>query len=262
MDFAALSASGHRPRRMFFAVTLYLLGYLSFAYAALSVPATETPNIVGLFLSAIVGGAAGIIWIWAFGVGRTDNQALLRLILVGAVIDGVFNYSAVRLAKAGGPELGEALLLGVGNLGMMAAAVGAGLWVGRGLQKPNYLVMAAIVGAVTDIFSVYAGPSKNMLSSGFFPYISFHWGLISSGVVTEIIGAGDFIFLALYFFGARKFGLDDRKTLLAMIAGVGLGFITNLVFSLPVPALPFFAVALLVVHGRELKRQMQAVPAL
>lgn len=260
MNFAALLNSSFRPRRMFAALTLYLLGYLGFAYAALSLPATEDKNLI--FVSAMAGGIAGISWIWAFGMGSADDESVRRWVFGGAVVDAVFNYGGVLVARAGGAELGVALLHGVGNLGMMAVAIGAGLLVGRGLQKPNYLVMAAIVGAVTDIFSVYAGPSKITLGSGAFPYISFHWGLVSSGVVTEIVGAGDFIFLALYFFGARKFGLDDRQTLAAMIAGIALGFLTNLIFGIAVPALPFFAVALLVVHGRELKRQMQALPVL
>ena len=115
--------------------------------------------------------------------------------------------------------------------------------------------MAAIVG-VTDIFSVYAGPSKHIISSQAFLYFSYQWGVLGEGVI-PCVGAGDFIFLSLYFAGARRFGLNERKTLVAMIAAFGIGFLTLLVSPSGIPALPFMAALLLVVHGRELKAQMK-----
>jgi hypothetical protein len=135
------------------------------------------------------------------------------------------------------------------------AAISVGLLVGRGLQKPNYLIMAAIVGALTDIYSVYSGPTKQIVSSNAFSYLSFHWGIIGQGGVGPIVGVGDFVFLTLFFFGARRFGLDDRKTFVAMLVAFAVGFLFTLISPAGIPALPFMAAALLLTHGRELKHK-------
>ena len=129
--------------------------------------------------------------------------------------------------------------------------MGLGWLVSRGLKKPSYLITAAVVGALTDIFSVYMGPSKLVLSSDVFPYVSYQWGLAGQGVM-PCVGAGDFIFLCLFFAGARRFGLDDRKTFWAMTVAFGLGFLSIAFSPMGVPALPFMAALLLLVHWREL----------
>jgi hypothetical protein len=231
---------------------MYAALFLLFACLALVRPADGA--FATIFFSALVGAGVGITLAYAFSHGNTDGAALRTLIVSGVLIDVVCNFSATR---ADGLMWLWVPLIGVGNLGLLMAATGVGLLVGRGLQKPNYLVMAAIVGALTDIFSVYAGPSKHLIGSAAFPYVAFHWGLIGQGSVLPMIGAGDFIFLALYFYGARKFGLDDRKTLAAMMAAFAVGFLSTLFFPQGVPALPFMSAALLIVHGRELKAKMR-----
>lgn len=243
------------PKPLAAALWLYVASFIAFALVAMNVPVTG--NLVTIFVSAIVGSAVAIFWVWSYSDGKTDDASLRSLIVIGVVVDVVFNFVATRLDGSHALKVLSAALTGVANLGVLTAAIGVGLLVGRGLQKPNYLVMAAIVGAITDIFSVYAGPSKHLIGSGTFYYVSLQWGVIGEGGVQPIVGAGDFIFLALYFFGARKFGLDDRKTLWAMMAAIAVGFIATL-FVGAIPALPFMSLALLIVHGRELKQQMQA----
>jgi hypothetical protein len=192
--------------------------------------------------------------VWLFSNGKTDDKSLITIIISGVIVDLAFNFVAMRFFEA---KVLWTALIGVGNLGVLLAALGVGLLVGRGLQKPNYLVMAAIVGAITDIFSVYAGPSKHLLGSAAFPYVAFQWGLVGQGGVFPMVGAGDFIFLTLYFYGARKFGLDDRKTFAAMIVAFAVGFLSLLFSPTGIPALPFMSLALLLVHGRELKAKMR-----
>jgi hypothetical protein len=234
--------------------TLLLYGALFLLFAWLALARTVDEAFATIFFSALVGAGVAIALVYFFGQGRTDDVALRTLIVSGVLLDVACNFSATRVESVKSLWV---VLVGVGNLGVLMAAIGVGLLVGRGLQKPNYLVMAAIVGALTDIFSVYAGPSKHLLGSAAFPYVAFHWGLVGQGGVFPMIGAGDFIFLALYFYGARKFGLDDRKTLAAMMSAFAVGFLSTLFSPQGIPALPFMSAALLLVHGRELKAKMR-----
>lgn len=231
----------------------YLLCFLSFGTVAALLPLSD--SFYPMFWTAWCGAIMGI-WLVFLYSRNADNPTRLRwMIAAGIVVDLTCNRMAVMLTESN--SLPYLFFLALGNSGVLAAAIGAGVIVARGLQKPNYLIMAAIVGAVTDIFSVYAGPSKATLSSEIFPYVSYQWGVIGKGGAIPIIGAGDFIFLALYFSGARRFHLPETKTFVAMCAAFGIGFLSLLVLEQGVPALPFMATFLLLVHGRELQNQMR-----
>jgi hypothetical protein len=195
---------------------------------------------------------------------RSENRALRALIGSGIVVSVTANFAALKLAaeageswQAGGiiggiAEVLRLILIATGNLGLLMAATALGILVARGLLKPNYLVMAAIVGALTDIFSVYAGPTKHVLTSEALPYVSYQWGVAGQGVI-PCVGIGDFLFLSLYFAGARRFGLDERKTFWAMAVAFALGYISLLWSPQGIPALPFMAALLLLVHAPQLR---------
>jgi hypothetical protein len=158
-------------------------------------------------------------------------------------------------AVGAGDQLFKAALVSPANLGVLLAASGVGLMVARGMKAPHYLVMAAVVGAVTDLFNIGGGPGKHLMEyPQILAYLSYQWGLIGSQI-GPCVGMGDFIFLALYFAGARKFHLDERKTLAVMILAFAVGFFTLLIPDFRgVPALPFMGAGLLAVHAGELRR--------
>ena len=244
--------------RRLFSLLLYGACFLSFGTLAGRMPRSDSfyPQFWTAWCGAIIG--IGLVFLFSRDANDASNTHRLWLIIAGgALVDIIGNRSAVLLPDT--KSLLYLLLLALGNLGVLAAAIGAGLLVARGLQKPNYLIMAALVGAVTDVFSVYSGPSKTTLQSDIFPYVSYQWGVIGQGGAIGIIGAGDFIFLALYFAGARRFHLPEGVTFLAMCAAFGVGFLSLLVIPQGVPALPFMATFLLLVHGRALKSQMRAL---
>ncbi len=245
------------PARLWPSLLFYMVCFLVFGTIAATLPRSDSfyPQFWTGWCGAIIG-----IWLVFLFSRDADNAQRLRTMIAGGVVaDIVCNRAALLLADT--KSLFYLLFLALGNLGVLAAALGAGLIVARGLQKPNYLIMAAIVGAVTDIFSVYSGPSKVTLQSDIFPYVSYQWGVIGQGGAIPIIGAGDFIFLALYFAGARRFHLPEGKTFVAMCAAFGMGFLSLLVIPQGVPALPFMATLLLLVHGRELNSQMRELKA-
>ena len=250
MKLPTLPPPGTRAKYLAHALQFYFAGFAIFAVLSWVIPDNnaEAP----IFISALVGSWLAIGLVWLYSEGKSSDSWLRNLIFSGIIIDILFNLLAARAIV---PIL-AAPLTAIGNLGVLMFAIGLGLAVARGLQKPNYLVLSAIVGALTDIFSVYAGPTKHLIGSSAFGYLSFAWPLVGAGGVQGIVGVGDFVFLALFFDGARRFNLDDRKTLWAMCAAIGVGFAFTWITEAGVPALPFFAVALLLAHGRELKAQM------
>lgn len=225
-----------------------------------------------VFISAWAGACVGIALVFRFSRGSDDNWSLWKLVAGGMAVNGLFNFCAiafsariVELYKL--PAVPPAYLwlwvpfFAIGNLGVLSAALGIGQLVARGMKKVNYLIVAVTAGAVSDLISVFAGPSKVTLQSDFFPYVAYHWGLIGMGEVVPMVGAGDFIFLAIYFAGARRFGLDTRKSLLAMFAAFGAGFAMSAFYIIALPALPFMGVAFLAVHRQELRERLAAQPA-
>lgn len=239
--------------RLLRVLVAYFMLFATFALVALRVPVSD--HFLPAFFSAWIGACVGIALVYLFSRGPDDNWTLWKVIAGGMTLDVLCNFSALNLLSATGVL--RLVLIGFGNLGILAAAIGIGLLVARGLKQPNYLIMAAIVGAVTDIFSVYLGPSKHLITSEVFPYVAYQWGLIGQGDILPCVGAGDFIFMTLYFAGARRFGLNARKTYVAMCVALAIGYLSLLVSPNGIPALPFMAVLLLLVHGRELKAQMK-----
>lgn len=168
------------------------------------------------------------------------------LFIGGSLVDIVANLGT-HPSRLGVP--GHALvvtLIGLANVGMLCAAVGIGLIVAQGMREVNCLLMAAVVAAITDIVSVFMGPTGHLITTDVFDYLSFQWGILGLCGISPIIGMGDFIFLALFFTGARKFGWDARKTLWGMWCALATGLLATLYGPHALPALPFMAVALLV----------------
>jgi hypothetical protein len=243
--------------RLLRALLLYFVLFAIFAVLAWTVPYSD--NVLPPFLSVCTGACVGAMLTYLFSRGPDDNWTLWRLVAGGMALDVVCNSVAQR--SAAGPQALRLSLIAFGNLGVLAAAIGIALLVARGMKKPNYLIVAAIAGAVADLVSVFAGPSKLTLDSDLFPYVSYHWGQIGRGGVGPMVGAGDFIFLAIYFSGARRFGLNERKTLLAMFAALVVGFSFSAFGDIALPAVPFMALALLLVHRSELRRLLAEWPA-
>jgi hypothetical protein len=248
----------HSAFQLWSLLAVYFGCFFAFAVLAQSWPQSESffPQFWTAWCGAIIG-----IWLVFWFSREVDKPRNLALLIGGGLCADVL---CNRLAIQASPDSSalssplQWLFLACGNLGVVAAAIGIGVIVARGLQKPNYLIMAAIVGALTDIFSVFSGPSKVTLHSEVFPYVSYQWGVVGHGTIIPIVGAGDFLFLALYFSGVRRFHLSENKTLIAMCVDFALGFLSLLVRPEGIPALPFMATLLLIVHGRELRNQMRA----
>lgn len=232
---------------------LYFAAFFLFVFLARDVKlSVDTGQITFALLSAWIGALFGIALVFLWSRISQDNRSLLILVASGMAIDVLCNGIAAQLEGAQANGVLWLWLIALGNLGVLAAATGVGLVLARGLRKPNYLVVAALAGALADIASVYFGPSKHLALTAAFPYVAYQWGVFGQGVI-PCVGAGDFLFLSLFFSGVRRFGLNDRKTLMAMSIAFGLGFASLIFNPKGIPALPFMAALLLLAHGRELK---------
>lgn len=267
-DDVSLNAPEIAERQRRITGTGVLLAY-SFFYTCFAIGAAHSPVIVNgaaltagtkawLGFSAIIGAIVATCFIFFFSSIHGDWQRSWKrygmLFIGGSIIDIAANYAA-HPSRLG--VLDHTLiitLIGLANLGMLFAAVGIGLIVAQGMREVNYLLMAAVVAALTDIVSVFMGPTKHLITTDVFDYLSFQWGILGLGNISPIIGMGDFVFLTLFFTGARKFGWDARKTLGAMCCALAVGLLATLYGPRALPALPFMAMALLVVHAGDIKR--------
>lgn len=237
------------------------LYFVAFVVFVLLFSPQPQSSFVPIFVTAWCGAALGIALVFLFSKFPSDTRSLLMMTASGMAMDLACNLPAAKIAShwpegimpAGSIDWPYAALVAVGNFGVLLAATGVGLVVARGMKQPNYLLMAAVAGALADIYSVFFGPSKHTLSSDVFFYLSFQWNVAGQGII-PCVGAGDFIFLSLFFAGARRFKLDDRVTLAAMLAAFALGFLTAVLTQQGIPALPFMAAMLLSVQGPALWR--------
>ncbi|NCO41386.1 MAG: hypothetical protein COZ06_35720 [Armatimonadetes bacterium CG_4_10_14_3_um_filter_66_18] len=227
-----------------------------------------------LYLTAVVGacGTAGLLSCFT----RTDRDwsNLLVGVCVCALLIGGANCEAVSrwvawASTQGGAALPlpsttlrfslNALLVLATNVFLVGAAVCGGELVAKGLRAPSYLVMAAVVAAIADTFSVSVGPTSKLAGSETaLRHLALHWPALGGGGVIPIIGVGDFLFLSIFLVGAVKFGLGQRRNLVALSSAFAVGIACTLLaevfFSLRgLPALPFMCVAFLLANRSQLR---------
>lgn len=137
-------------------------------------------------------------------------------------------------------------------------AWGAGSLLAFGARRPDYLFNAALVVALADIYSVYWGPTGHHAAARTvaFSLMTMPYPVPGSNMLHRSIGAGDFLFLALFLHGAARLGLDWRRNLgalwLAFALGLGAAAWSMAHWGKGVPALPFLSLAFLLANGRRL----------
>lgn len=233
------------------AVIAYLLLYVLFAsYAIIS----STSGMLLVVGSAIVGALTALYFVFAFSDYALHWRFVFGVGFLGASIDVIANYCAKEMAQ---PDSGiEAALIGLGNVGILTAAICFGFLLSRGIRHTSYLVLGAWVGAVADTVSVFAGPTAAIVKTQAVHYLALQWGLIGSGEhaphVLPIVGIGDFVFLSLFFCGARQLGWNEKRTFAAMAIAFVVGILSVLVRPAGLPALPFMTVCLMLGHWHDL----------
>lgn len=144
----------------------------------------------------------------------------------------------------------ELLMLFLANVFRLLAAASLGLTLARYVVSPGAALLIAGVAVASDLFSVFAGPTRALLRED--PAILDFLLLIFPTVGQPLgfgLGLSDFIFLALFVYMCRPLNLRYRSTLASCCASILLVMTAGLFLGLPLPALPFMSLAFVLTNA-------------
>lgn len=222
---------------------------------AASVPLAFAPRQpIWLSLSHVlfvgVGALLAVVCEWSDV--RPSRWVALAVAMGGAAIWG---------ATAWGTRAGVAwwLLQPVNSVALVVATLGIGTWLAAELERPGHLLPVCVIGALADLWSVAAGPTRHIgeqtvshtqaaaqhvgrgLAAPPPPWPSFllyQWPLAGEGIMMPLVGFGDLVFLGLLAAAARRFGLPFARSFGLLVAGVACSLALTALLDRPVPALP------------------------
>ena len=201
------------------------------------------------FLAVVL--ATGLILFGATSLA--DHRATSQLLILGAVAVflGILTALLARPETlAEGPRLVPMVALFLSNTLRIAAAATVGFALARHVTSLGIALLIAAVATATDLFSVFAGPTKAMVEGNasalnflllIFPTFGQSLGFA--------LGISDFVFLSLFIAASRLLGLRFTATVLGTCAGALLAMTTSLSLKIPLPALPFISLAFVLVNA-------------
>jgi hypothetical protein len=129
----------------------------------------------------------------------------------------------------------------------VVAAVLMGTLLGRVMEAPSWLLAAAIVAFLADLWSVFAGPTKVVVEKApvVLDYALVHFPMLGDTLPGAGLGMTDLLFVAVFVTGSRRVGLRPRASFLAMLASFVLTLCMTVVLDRALPALPLLALAFL-----------------
>jgi hypothetical protein len=145
------------------------------------------------------------------------------------------------------------------NFAKLAAIALVGFWFVLYFERVSWVVLVALLVPWVDIFSVFRGPTKQIIEHrmGVFTALSFAFPVPGGGAAR--LGLPDLLFFALFLATADRFGLRVGWTWLAMMLSFGATLALATEFaSLGLPALPLLALGFLAPNVDLLWRQMRA----
>jgi hypothetical protein len=202
------------------------------AYALVLIPVV--PMIHG-FLLAVVGTATS------------------RLLVLGAVA-AAFGILLALLARPENLEDGSgalaSLALSLANLCRILAAASVGVALARYVGSAGVALLIAAVATASDLFSVFAGPTRALVDEGSAVLDLLLLVFPTFGSILGFgLGVSDFVFVALFAAASHFLNLRYPATLLCICFATFLAVTTGLLLERPLPALPFIALAFVLVNG-------------
>ena len=210
-------------------------------------------------------GAAVLVVVVDLVVGRLPATSSLTLdTAVGFVVSlsvvGILMWLLLATLLSPWTAAGIALLalaaaLGLSWLGWIwpavpfkvTAAVLLGTLLGGVMEAPSWLLMAAVVAFLADLWSVFAGPTKVVVEKApvVLDYALVHFPMLGSTGPGAGLGMTDLLFVAVFVAGSRRVGLRPRASFFAMLGSFVLTLILTIVLDRALPALPLLALAFL-----------------
>lgn len=190
-------------------------------------------------------------------VGDLATPRLLALGAAVAVVGVLATLPGRPETLAEGPRLLPLVALFVANLLRVATAAIVGLALARYVSSPGVALLIAGVATASDLFSVFAGPTKALVQ-GDSPALDFL--LLVFPTFGQPLGFGlgvsDFIFLALFAAMARLLDLRPKLTLASGCAATVLAMTAGLLLERPLPALPFISLSFVLANADLLYRAL------
>lgn len=241
------------------------LGALFFGalFAGLPVVGDGYSSAGQLILSyALVAAAVGVV---LYGLLELLDALRTPVLLLCGAVATAFGVGA---AFGGRPEAFDGpypalplILLFSSDLLRILAAAALGLALARYLATPGTALLIAGVATLSDLFSVFAGPTKGLVSadSPALDYLLLIFPTFGNPLGFAL-GISDFIFLALFATASRWLDLRHPLTLLAGVLSVVLAMTSSLALGLPLPALPFIALSFVAVNTDLIYRHLRSGP--
>jgi hypothetical protein len=177
----------------------------------------------------------------------------LRLLALGAV-SGTLGLSSAFLARPEDLENGSGLFvlfaLSFADLSRMLAAACVGIALARYITSVGVVLIIVLAAIASDLFSVFAGPTRVLVQedSPVLDALLLVFPTFGSALGFGL-GVSDFIFLALFAAASRFLDLRYAATLLSIYFGAFLAVTAGLLLQRPLPALPFIALAFVLVNA-------------
>jgi hypothetical protein len=180
------------------------------------------------------------------------GYATSRLLALGAAA-ATFGVLFALLARPENLENGSGVLLSfalsLANLLRILAAASVGISLARYVSSTGVVLLVVAVATVSDLFSVFAGPTKALVEEDA-PVLDLLLLVFPTFGSTLGFGLGvsDFVFLALFAAASRFLNLRYPATLLCVCSATFLAVTAGLLLERPLPALPFIAIAFVLVN--------------
>jgi len=179
------------------------------------------------------------------------GYATSRLLALGAV-SAALGLSSAFLASPEDLESSSGVLLALSfaDLSRILAAACVGIALARYITSVGVVLIIVLAAIASDLFSVFAGPTRVLVQEdspildGLLLVFPTFGSALGFG-----LGVSDFIFLALFAAAGRFLDLRYAATLLGVCFGAFLAVTAGLLLQRPLPALPFIAVAFVLVNA-------------
>ena len=181
------------------------------------------------------------------------GYATSRLLALGAV-SAALGLSSAFLASPEDLENGSGVLvllaLCVANLSRILAAACLGIALSRYITSVGVVLIIVFAAVASDLFSVFAGPTRVLVQEdspvldGLLLVFPTFGSALGFG-----LGLSDFIFLALFAAASRSLDLRYAASLIGICFAAFLAVTAGLLLERPLPALPFIAVAFVLVNA-------------
>jgi hypothetical protein len=186
-------------------------------------------------------------------LAASGGYATSRLLTLGAVSAAV-GFSSALVARpeylADGSGSLVLLALCVADLARILAAACVGISLARYVTSVGTILIVVVAAIAADIFSVFAGPSGALVraNSPLLDFLLLVFPTFGSPLGFGL-GLSDFIFLALFAAAGRFLELRYAATLLGVCTAAFLAVTAGLLLARPLPALPFIAIAFVLVNA-------------